>query len=100
MKTSRTLVFAILFLTTLAGGLLAAPVPPAGAGACDGPAWLQAASSAASPAELAIFAKEGAGQDCLSFCSIAFCPEGGCGPLPGGGCGCQGGGGGVLLPGN
>ena len=64
MKANRTLVFKILFLTTLDCGLVAA----------------QAASVDARTSDLG----------CLSFCSIALCPQGTtCGPTPGGGCGCN-----------
>src|SRR5262245_38493133 len=103
MKTKRTLVFAILFLTTLACGLVTAQAAPAVAGACAWQAQLQAAPTpAASPAdlqatpvaapftELAAGRTDSGGLGCVSFCAIALCPQGTtCGPSPGGGCGCQ-----------
>ena len=61
MKAKRTLVLAILFLTALAWSLV--------------------------PAQAA---RTTSGLECLSFCSIAYCPQGTtCGPTPSGGCGCN-----------
>lgn len=89
MKAKRTLVFAILVLTALAWGLAPATLD---AGDC---AWqspsapAQEAAQADLPTPLAL-TRTGSGLECVSFCSIALCPEGTtCGPSPGGGCGCQ-----------
>ncbi len=115
MKSKQTLVFAILFLTALACGLAPAQAAPAGAGACAGQAQsLAAPVPAAAPAGLSAVAipapfptaldmakTSGPGLECISFCSIALCPQGTtCGPSPGGGCGCQPDGGGILGSGN
>jgi hypothetical protein len=110
MQAKRTLVFAILFLTILAGGLVTAQAAPAGA--CDPQAQVQVAlTPVAALAELQAapvavplpsFASGRTGSgglECVSFCSIALCPEGTtCGPSPGGGCGCNPNGGVIVVP--
>ena len=104
MKAQRTFVFAILVLTTLAVGSLPAQAAPAGTEACARQAQalvtpVEPLSPAAAPAPLPApvetpFASvqpekaAAAGQDCLRFCMVAFCPGTKCGALPGGGCGC------------
>jgi hypothetical protein len=103
MKAKGTLVFAIFFLTTLAGGLGLAQAAPAGAGDCA--AQIQVAPPMTSLVELQIPAAvpltgKDPGQNCLSFCAIVSCPVGICGPKPEGGCGCLEGIGDVLEPGN
>lgn len=103
MKAQRTLVFAILFLTTLAVGSRPAEAAPPGTDACArqtqalvAPAMSLPQAAAPAPVE-ALFASvrteteksPGLGE-CLQFCMIAYCPEGTtCGPSPGGGCGCN-----------
>lgn len=91
MKAQRTLVFAILFLTTLAWGLVSAQAAPA-----TPQAGLQATPVSTPFTNLAA-GRTGSGLECVSFCSIAYCPQGTtCGPTPSGGCGCNPDGGGVL----
>ena len=81
MKAKRTLVFAILFLTTLACGLVPAQAAPAGAGGCAWQAPVQAApapvtSQAGLQAAPVPLTRTGSGLECVSFCSIALpaCP--------------------------
>lgn len=105
MKAQRTLVFAILFLMTLAAGMMPAQAAPAGTEACARQAQVLVApaeslSQAAAPAPFlapveTLFASIQTGKttdpfECLRFCMVAYCPEGTtCGPSPGGGCGCN-----------
>jgi hypothetical protein len=105
MKAQRTLVFAILFLTTLAVGSLPVEAAPAGNEACARQAEALATPAVSIPAPApalapveALFASleggkttfPGPGLECVRFCMVAYCPQGTtCGPMPGGGCGCN-----------
>ena len=94
MKAKLTFVFAILFLATLALGLVPAQATPIFTSACVQVDHQEPASSDSAflaglqPAETPQPATTA--QDCLSFCSRVHCTEGNvCGPCANGGCGCH-----------